>query len=50
MPKAWAAPLGGDMYIPHAIDIDGSIITMYDPANHESLEADDPDPLSRHCH
>ena len=37
---------GGDMYIPHAIEIDGSIITMYDPANHESLDADDPDPLS----
>jgi hypothetical protein len=38
--------VGGDMYIPHAIEIDGSIITMYDPASHESLEADDPDPLS----
>ena len=37
---------GGDMYIPHALDIDGSVITMYDPANHESLEADDPDPLT----
>jgi DNA-binding PadR family transcriptional regulator len=38
--------VGGDMYIPHAIDIDGGIITMYDPANHESLEADDPDSMS----
>jgi len=37
---------GGDMYIPHALDIDGNIITMYDPAGHESLEADDPDPLT----
>jgi len=30
--------LGGEMYIPHAIDIDGHIITMFDPINHESLE------------
>jgi MoxR-like ATPase len=37
---------GGDMFIPHALDVDGNVITMYDPANHESLEADDPDPLS----
>ena len=32
--------LGGDMYVPHAIDIDGHIITMFDPINHDSLEAD----------
>jgi hypothetical protein len=32
--------LGGDMYIPHAIDVDGQIITMFDPINHDSLEAD----------
>ena len=28
------------MYVPHAIDVDGQIITMFDPINHESLEAD----------
>ncbi len=32
--------LGGDMYVPHAIDVDGQTITMFDPVNHESLEAD----------
>ena len=32
--------LGGDMYMPHAINIDGHIITMFDPINHDSLEAD----------
>ncbi|MBI4888019.1 MAG: ATP-binding protein [Acidobacteria bacterium] len=37
---------GGDMYIPYAIDIDGAIVTLYDPASHESLDAEDPDPLS----
>ena len=35
--------LGGDMYIPYAIDIDGQIITMFDPINHESLEEEDDD-------
>ena len=29
---------GGDMYIPHAIEVDGQIIMMFDPVNHESLE------------
>ena len=38
--------MGGHMYIPNALDIDGNIVTMFDPANHESLEADDPDPLT----
>ncbi len=32
--------LGGDMYMPHAIDIDGHVMTMFDPINHESLEED----------
>ncbi len=32
--------LGGDMYVPHAIDVDGHIITMFDPINHDSLEAE----------
>jgi hypothetical protein len=30
--------LGGDMYIPYAIDLDGQIITMFDPINHEPLD------------
>ena len=28
--------LGSDMYVPHAIDVDGQIITMYDPVSHLS--------------
>jgi hypothetical protein len=32
--------LGGDMYVPYAIDIDGHIVTVFDPINHEPLEAD----------
>jgi hypothetical protein len=30
--------LGGDMYVPHAIDIDGQIITVFDPVNHVALD------------
>jgi hypothetical protein len=30
--------LGGDLYVPHAIDVDGQIVTVFDPVNHESLE------------
>ncbi|MCU1383283.1 MAG: ATPase central protein [Acidobacteria bacterium] len=32
--------LGGDMYMPHAIDVDGHTVTMFDPINHDSLEGD----------
>jgi hypothetical protein len=32
--------LGGDIYMPHAIDVDGHVLTMFDPINHDSLEAD----------
>jgi MoxR-like ATPase len=35
--------LGGDMYLPHAIDVDGHVITMFDPIAHESLETDEGD-------
>ena len=30
--------LGSDMYAPHAIDVDGQIITMYDPVSHVSRQ------------
>ena len=36
--------LGGEMYIPHAIDVDGQIITMFDPINHEPLEQESEEP------
>jgi hypothetical protein len=32
--------LGGEMYIPYAIDVDGQIITLYDPISHRALEAE----------
>jgi hypothetical protein len=31
--------LGSDMYIPHAIDVDGQTITMFDPVTHELTSA-----------
>ncbi len=33
--------MGGDMYVPHALDVDGSVITMFDPIAHEPLETED---------
>lgn len=35
--------IGGDMYLPHAIDVDGQIITMFDPVNHHLIESEDDD-------
>ena len=32
--------IGGDMYMPHAIEVDGHIITMYDPITHHKLDED----------
>lgn len=32
--------LGGDMYVPYAIDVDGQIITVFDPIAHEPLDAE----------
>jgi len=34
--------LGGDLYVPWALDIDGQIITVYDPVNHVALEDEQP--------
>lgn len=38
--------IGGDMYVPYAIDVDGQTVTMYDPVTHVSLESDGGDALS----
>src|SRR6185437_12545295 len=34
--------LVGDIWIPHALEVDGSIITIYDPVNHEAFPAPPP--------
>jgi hypothetical protein len=31
--------LGGQVYVPNAIDVDGQIITMFDPVNHQRVES-----------
>ena len=31
--------LGTDMYVPHAVDVDGQVITMFDPVNHQRAES-----------
>jgi hypothetical protein len=33
--------LGGDIFVPQAIDVDGQIITMFDPVTHEGRANDD---------
>jgi predicted ATPase with chaperone activity len=33
--------LGGDIYIPHAIDVDGQIIAVFDPVTHQARERED---------
>jgi hypothetical protein len=33
--------LGGDMFVPYAIDVDGQTMTVFDPINHHSLESDE---------
>jgi hypothetical protein len=34
--------LGGDMYVPFALDVDGQIITIFDPVNHVRLDDETP--------
>ena len=38
--------IGGDMHLPYAIDVDGHVITMFDPINHDRLDHDEPDTTS----
>ena len=30
--------LGTEMYVPHAVDVDGHVVTVFDPVNHEPIE------------
>jgi hypothetical protein len=34
--------LGDEMHVPHAVDVDGQIITMFDPVNHEPIASAGP--------
>jgi hypothetical protein len=31
--------LGNDMYVPNAVDVDGQVITMFDPVNHQRSDS-----------
>ena len=35
--------LDGDIAIPHALDVEGNIIRVFDPVNHEPVQSDDDD-------
>ena len=39
--------LGGDLYVPHAIDVDGQIITLFDPVNHVLVQVEEESQLIR---
>ncbi|MBI2833861.1 MAG: ATP-binding protein [Acidobacteria bacterium] len=32
--------LGGEIFVPHALEVGGQIITMFDPVNHRPMESD----------
>jgi predicted ATPase with chaperone activity len=36
--KAMASMLGGEIYIPHAMEVDGHIIKVFDELNHQAVE------------
>ena len=40
--------LGGDIYIPHALEVEGSIIRFFDPVNHEPLPEEEASGLDLH--
>jgi hypothetical protein len=33
--------LGGDLYVPYALDVEGQTVTLYDPICHESLDTEE---------
>lgn len=39
---AIAELLGGAIYVPHALDVDGEVIAVYDPVFHRSVDMDEP--------
>jgi len=46
MAEAIAALFGEAFFVPHAVDLDGHIMVLYDPVFHEALEAQGPPPYS----
>ena len=38
--EAISRMLGGTLYLPYAVDIDGQIMTVYDPVHHEPVESE----------
>ena len=39
--EAVSRMLGGELYLPYAVDVDGQIMMVYDPVHHEELEPND---------
>jgi predicted ATPase with chaperone activity len=39
--EAIAEMLGGELYLPYAVDIDGQIMLVYDPVHHQEIKTED---------
>ena len=39
--EAISRMLGGELYLPYAVDVDGQIILVYDPVHHQEIETED---------
>jgi predicted ATPase with chaperone activity len=39
--EAISKMLGGELYLPYAIDVDGQIMLVYDPVHHQEIEPED---------
>ena len=47
MGEAIGRVLGGDIYVPHALDVDGELVAVFDPVIHQLRGADDEHALIR---
>ncbi len=43
--EAMATLLGGDIYIPRTVDIDGQLMSLFDPVHHQVVEHEVDDPM-----
>jgi predicted ATPase with chaperone activity len=39
--EAISQMLGGELYLPYAVDVDGQIMLLYDPVHHQEIKTDD---------
>lgn len=42
----WMRTCGGEIYVPYSVLVENSVVTIFDPAVHQSTDEQDPDPSS----